>query len=159
MTTSARWPAGIGELLNGDDLDTKIGLTLQLFTTGPTGWPHVALLSAGEVLIDGSDSARLALWPTTATSENLQRDRRASLGLVHDGAWWLARLQIDGTALLDQLPRPLLGVRAQLVELREERAPYARLTGGPTFDLVDPNEVLARWRSSLDALRRAQDFS
>lgn len=158
MTTSTRWPAGIGELLDGDDLDTKVGLTLQLFTTGATGLPHVALLSAGEVLIDGPDSVRLALWPTTSTSENLQRDRRASLGLVHDGAWWLARLQIDGVVLLDDLPRPVLGVSARLVELREERAPYARLTGGPTFDLLDPAEVLARWRSTLEVLRGAQDL-
>ncbi|MBK5222460.1 MAG: pyridoxamine 5'-phosphate oxidase family protein [Acidimicrobiia bacterium] len=149
------WPKGLVRLLDGDDLGEKVGFTMQLLTVGPGGWPHVALLGVGEVLIVDPDTVRFALWQTTTTSGNVARYRQAVLGFVHDEAWCLARLEVEGVELLDHLPTPLLGVQARLVDLRQDRAPYARLTGALTFELHEPASVLPRWRATVEALLAA----
>ena len=41
-------PAEILDFLNGDDLDRKLSQAVRLSTIGEEGWPHAAMLSAGE---------------------------------------------------------------------------------------------------------------
>jgi hypothetical protein len=43
-------PDGVLRLLDGDDLHERIGLALLLVTNGRDGFPHLAVISMGEVL-------------------------------------------------------------------------------------------------------------
>lgn len=43
-------PAGVRELLDGSAIEAATGATVLLLAVDDTGWPRVAMLSAGEVL-------------------------------------------------------------------------------------------------------------
>jgi hypothetical protein len=50
---------------------------------------------------------------------------------------------------------PLAFFEAEIEAVRQHIAPYARVTGGITFLLHDPQAVLPRWQRQIAALRAA----
>jgi hypothetical protein len=69
------------DFLNGKDLDRKLSQAVRLSTISEDGWPHAAMLSAGEMLaLDASEIAML-LFEGSNTSRNLARDGRLTLTL------------------------------------------------------------------------------
>jgi len=112
------------------------------------------MLSAGEVLVTGPRSLRLALWPRSASTANLARSPLATVALVHDGAGWYLRCRVVGRRELALSGgRRLAGFELATAEALEDRVPYAELTGGVGFRLREPDAVLAAWRETLAALR------
>ena len=74
-------PEEILDFLNGDDLDRKLSQAIRISTVSEEGWPHAAMLSAGEMLaLDASEVAML-LYEGSNTSRNLARDGRLTLTL------------------------------------------------------------------------------
>jgi hypothetical protein len=151
-------PAQIRPLLDGNALETREGVTFLLLTSSDDGWPHLAMLSVGELLAVGDRELRAALWPGSTAATNLARTGQATLALVHDEAGYYLRCSAEAGPDL-----PIQGGRLAYFELRVEDAledvvPYARLTSGVTFHLNDPNDVLPRWRETVEALRmRSED--
>jgi len=147
-------PEALAELLNGVDLDHKVGLTVELLTVGDEGWPNVALLSAGEVVVVGPRQVRVALWPDTQTSRNLAARQQCTLTLVQGGAAHYLRCRAAPPMPLDlatgqRLARFDMTVIHHLVD----EVPYARLESGAVFSLAEADETLATWRRTVDALR------
>lgn len=138
-------------LLDGAELAGKAGVTFQVITVDDESWPHVALLSVGELLVPTGDVLLVALWPSSRTTANLKAHGRATLTFTAGGAQWLARLHVNYVAEIGEPARSAF--RATLDELRRDEVPYATLTSGITFALVDPDEVLPRWERTLAALR------
>jgi hypothetical protein len=142
--------------LDGRDLASQTGETFVLSTVGEHGWPHLAMLSAGELLAISARELRLALHAGSGTSANLARSGRGTLLAVADGGAitirLLARLlghrSVDGgeLALFD----------AEVAELTEHRVGYAELESGIRFRLPEPELVLARWERTHDVLREAR---
>lgn len=62
-----------------DDADQSAFL---LVTTDDDGAPRISLVSAGELLVHGTRTLRLALWPGTHTARNLTRGGAVLLGVV-----------------------------------------------------------------------------
>ena len=148
-------PAEIRPLFAGADLAAPEGLTFLLLSTTESGWPHVAMLSVGEVLGLDERHLRLALWRGSTASTNLAQTGQATLALVHDGAAYSLRCTARGGADLRMEGHGALTVfDLQVAEALEDVAPYAQLTSGVTFRLNDPDEVLPRWRETIAALRR-----
>jgi len=145
--------ADVVALLDGTDLPARAGLTLELITLGADGWPRVALLSVGEVLATGKDSLRLALWPGSRSTANLERSARALLAFVHDGAAHRVRLEARRAADLLVGTNARAVFDASVVSVARDEVPYARLRAGITHELVDPEDTLARWRATVAALR------
>jgi hypothetical protein len=143
-------PAEVVALLDGSDLEDRVGLTVELITTGGDGWPRVALLSAGEVLATDDSRIRLALWPDSCTTANLTRTGRGVLALVHDGTAFTVRVE---TGRGPDLPGPLAAFDGRVAGVRRDEVGYARLTGGITFELPEAAGVVARWRDTIAALR------
>jgi hypothetical protein len=145
-------PDDLMVLLGGGDLAARVGFTIELLTAGEDGWPHVALLSVGEVLALDRCNLRLALWPGSRTTGNLTRARRAVLAFVYAQAAYRIRLT---TQRLPDLSTPALraAFEGRVVELRADEVPYAVLKTGTTFELIDEPGVLSRWQSTIDALR------
>jgi len=56
-------PADLAAALDGSRLADQVGDTYLLLTMSEAGWPHVAMLSAGEVLAVDDAELRLALRP------------------------------------------------------------------------------------------------
>jgi hypothetical protein len=145
--------ADVLALLDGTDLQARAGLTLELITVDADGWPRVALLSVGEVLATGEGSLRLALWPGSRTTANLERSARALLAFVLDGTAHRVRLEARRCAdlLVGGDARAIFD--APVVSVARDEVPYARLGTGITHELVDPQQTLARWRATVAALR------
>jgi hypothetical protein len=148
-------PEPLCALLDGDDLAGKEGETFLLLTVDEAGWPHVALLSVGEVVARSPRELRLALWPGTGTGANLARGGRATLAAFHAGSAYYATLRADRLADLDTPHGPFAHFRATVREVRADTVDYADLLAGIQFRLKDQAGSIRRWREVVDALRAA----
>ncbi len=147
-------PETVRTLLDGSEISAREGLTFLLITTDELGWPHVAMLSVGELLAVDASALRAALWLHSSTTHNLTRERRGLLAAVIDGRAYYARLVATRGDDLDlgadgRLAYFLLDVE----DVLEDAAEYATLTSGVTFRLHEPAAVVARWQHAIDALR------
>ena len=85
-------PAEVAGYIDGTDLPAKTQ-ALRLSTVDAEGWPHAALLSAGDMVVTSSGRIRLGIFPQSATAANLARDGRLTLTLAIDGGLWELRLR------------------------------------------------------------------
>ena len=148
-------PEPLRKLLDGSDLAGRVGLTWLLVTVAEDGWPHVAMLSVGEVLAAGPESLRLALWPGSRTTANLERTGFGLLMAVVGSTTYHVRLQSRRGADLSVRRRPRAYFAASVVEVLEDVVGYATVTNGIGFRLNQPEEVLADWEAAVAGLRRA----
>lgn len=153
-------PDHLLDLLDGRDLAAREGVTLLLLTATADGWPHVAMLSVGEVVAVGPNRLRAALWLRSTATQNLARERRGTLALVQAGAGYSLRCRAERRADLRLRDgQELATFDLEIVDVLEDVAPYATLTGGVTFRLKDPAAVVPRWQETIDALRRGTQWS
>jgi hypothetical protein len=142
-------PEPVRRSLAADGLD---GFTLELISVDTDGWPHVALLSVGEVLALTGPHLRLALWPSSTTVANLQRTRKGTLATVADATAFRLKLQVISRGTLEGPAGPSAIFDARVVDVRADVAPYAVLESGIRFRLVDPDAVAARWAATQNWL-------
>jgi len=141
---TAFMPDEILDFLNGKDLDRKLSQAVRLSTIGEDGWPHAAMLSAGEMLALDSSEIAMLLYEGSNTSRNLARDGRLTLTLPLDHGLCEMRLRATEwhrcfTALVE--------------DVRQHRSHYADVVSGVTFRLHDPTAVLARWSRQIEMLQ------
>jgi hypothetical protein len=149
---AAALPPQVLQDLDGDHLHTRAGEAIRLSTVGPDGWPHAAQLSVGEILSVGPAELLVAVWPRSATAQNLRRDGRVTMSLVHDGA--LLEMRALASLVAEHKTKLELTVfRVKIESVSEHRAKYADVLSGVTFRLHDPDKVLARWREQIAMLR------
>lgn len=141
------------EFLNGRDLEMKQFEAMMLLTVTEDGWPHSAMVSAGEVVALSRSRLRLALWPGTVTSGNMIRSGRAVLVAVHQGAVHYVRLSLRRLPQLTSARHPRERFEAEIMSVREDIAKYADITSGVTILLKQQAEVLKRWGETLTELR------
>jgi hypothetical protein len=156
MPTSlgSQLPDKLQSLFAGTDLASGIGETFLLLTTGEDGWPHMAMLSVGELLLGDPSTLRSALWLHSTATRNLTRERRGLLAVVQDGAGYYLRCQALRGADLDLGEDGRLAYfELKIQDVLEDAVNYAVLTSGMTFKLHNPDQVLARWQKTVDALR------
>jgi Pyridoxamine 5'-phosphate oxidase len=147
-------PAQVARYLDGTELLTKTQ-ALRLATVNEAGWPHAALLSAGDMLAVAPGRIRFAIFPQSETTANLARDGRLALTLSVDGG--MCELLMRARRLEHASPEvPLAVFEAEVEKVRMHAAPYAAVTGGITFALRDPQAVLRRWQRQIAALRAAR---
>lgn len=149
-------PAPLRALLDADPAAEVVdGFTLLLLTQRADGWPHLAMLSAGEVACAAEERLSLAVWPSSGSTENLRARGRATLSAVLDGVSYLLRLEVEEAG---ELTTPLAGTLARfelrVVAASADEAPYARLESGVRFALNDRAATLPRWREVKEALCR-----
>ena len=150
MQDAATMPAAWRETFDGTALDVKLKVSALLSTVAEDAWPHASFLGVGEVLADGPRALKLMLWPSSNAAANILRDGRAAFFAVADGAVWEARLEIVRDAMAD------VGLRmfaAEIVLMREHRAPYAEVEGLVSFRLQQEEDTLARWHRQIACLQ------
>ncbi|MBO4221287.1 hypothetical protein [Bradyrhizobium neotropicale] len=151
--TSSKIPDRVVRYLDGTELETKTQ-ALRLSTVGSDGWPHAALLSAGDMVIMPSGRLRFAVFPQSTMTSNLEREGRLTIALSLDGGICEMKLRCRRLAhSSDDVPLALF--EAEVESVRQHVAPYADVTGGVTFALHDPQAVLSRWQRQIAALRAA----
>ncbi|MGH9244362.1 MAG: pyridoxamine 5'-phosphate oxidase family protein [Acidimicrobiales bacterium] len=150
---SRELPDGLLDLLSGHDLAGKVGETILLITVSESGWPHVAMLSAGEIVARSPAAMTMALWTGTETSENLRRGQ-ATLVIVRDGAGHYIEASVRSADVLDVDGRSLDRFECEVERVLSDRVGYARLTSGITFELPDEPAVVERWERTVEAMTR-----
>lgn len=139
---------------DGRDLETKLSQAASLATVDAEGWPHLAYLSVGEVLAEGRKIS-LALWPTSRTTRNLDREGRAVLHAAFDGAVWQGRLQLSRRGAAEVPGEPVI-FAGEVVAVSRHVAPYAEVTGLISYLLKDVSSTLARWELQMQHLRSSR---
>jgi hypothetical protein len=146
-------PAEVAHYLDGTDLLAKTQ-ALRLSTVDAAGWPHAALLSAGDMVVLPPERIRFGIFPQSATAANLARDGRLTVTLSLDGG--MCELRLRAHRLAHSSPDvPLAFFEAEVETARIHGAPYATVTGGITFALHEPQAVLSRWQRQIATLRAA----
>lgn len=153
QSLGAQIPEGIRPLFSGTALEEREGLTFLLLTATPDGWPHLAMLSVGEVVLLDERRLRVALWPNSTATANVTASARSTVALVHAGAGYYLRCTAARQADIMVPAGGRLAVFDLAVEdALEDRAPYAELTGGVSYRLKDPGAVMPRWRATVEAM-------
>lgn len=141
--------AMVCRFFDGADLRDKSTQAASLLTTTADGWPHAAMISAGELVVRPDRTLGLATWSGSRTTGNARRTGHALLHVILEGHAIRVRMQLrpehdDGTLTL---------FSGQVLGLDEDIARYATLTSGATFALHDPTSVLARWAATVAQLQ------
>jgi hypothetical protein len=145
-------PDPFRDALSGGDLGSQVGRTYILLTADERGDVSIALLSAGEVLAIDDRRLRIALWPGTTTTRNLQRSGRGTLASIeHEGTYYV-RLDARRSSDVQAASMNHATFDAHVIEVLLDDVTYATIASGIRFDLKDPEVVLSRWQSTVDAL-------
>ena len=151
------WPAAPRALLDGTSLASKTGFTASLLTTD-TNNDHVrtSLLGAGELYAPDSRTLCVALWPQSRAAGVLARSGRAALTFVCEDAFYQVQLQFEPLAPAPGDSGGLAHFIGAIDTGEAQRVPYARLTGGITFELEEGGAaVLDRWEQQIEHLKQA----
>jgi hypothetical protein len=145
----ATLPEELADLLDGNDLERKIGDTLLLIVGRADDFPRVAMLSVGEIFAPSAREVRLALWRGSKTTESLSAIGKATVvyyaprTAVYVGLEATRAGESSGLALFTALP----------VWVRRDEVDYAEITSGVRYVLRDPAAVVPRWRRAIEAMR------
>lgn len=145
-------PAILFADLDGDRLEDKVGLTFLLVTFGDTGWPSIALLSAGEVVAPTDSTVRLGLWPGTTAASNLVASGHGTLAVFAPGRAHYVRLTVKPVARVGARGTPVAMFNGEVDDVLQDEVAYARLISGIMFELAEPAKVLVRWQSTVAEL-------
>jgi hypothetical protein len=145
-------PAPVRRCLQ-DEPERYVGLTILVLSELESGWPHLAMVSVGELVVAEDGRLALALWPTSTCAANLSRAARATLGVVVDGLAFSLRCRVDDELSIttDEDPERRAFV-LRVAAATKDSAPYAQLLSGVTYRLHDAQATLARWRRTRAAL-------
>jgi hypothetical protein len=144
-------PEALTELLRAEP--GAEGVAILVLTVRDDGWPHQAMVSAGELVLMDDRRLALALWPTSTSAANATANGQVTLAAVIGPTSYTVRAR---ARRVDDLVTPLGGTLARfeltVVAAAADEAPYARLESGIRFSLNDPDSTLARWREVRAAL-------
>ncbi|MCY7865617.1 pyridoxamine 5'-phosphate oxidase family protein [Bacillus spizizenii] len=142
------------ELLDGNRLNEKQHEAFVLQTVAEDGWPHAAMISAGEIIALSRTDIRIALWKNTATAANILRTGKAQFTAWWKGAAHYVKLQCEPLPPLTEAEYDRDRFACRIVSMKEDVAKYAGLTSGVRIQLHSPEEVLNRWEKTLEELKR-----
>ena len=147
-------PAQLVQLLCGLDLRSRTEMACVLVTQGADGYPHPAIVTAGELIAGSPSTIRLALYAESSASRNLRERGVATLCLAHAGAGYYVKADAEpyaadapafaGLSVFTLRPRHVL----------KDAEEGAEVTSGFRFrDLRGEDALLERWEPVVDALR------
>ena len=147
-------PAELVELFNGEALAGKIGQALLVAVTDEAGWPHLAMVSYGEVVAIDAATLRLGLWDGSRTTRYLRQTGKATLCLAGEHGVFYIKGQVRdlGRALTEPAPIAKLELRVQ--EVLQDGDPDGEVISGITYRSTETQgQVLERWTRQIAALR------
>lgn len=152
-SSTTELPAGLRRALAGDRLADEVGRTLLVIAVDPAGWPRVATLSVGEVYAPGVGTVLLSLYASSRTTAAIRSSGRALLLGDDDGA--IVRVRLEPVEVHDPVAAEAGRVtfRSPVVAVEIDSVPYARVTHGIGFELVDGAAALERWERQLAGMK------
>lgn len=154
MMNEIQLSSAVFELLDGTRLADKQHTAMMLLTVSEDDWPHTAMVSVGEVVALNRTELRIGLWPGTTTTTNFVRTGKATLVIVQDGKAIYIRLLAERLPMCVESTHPRERFAASITAYREDVAKYAHITSGIQIDLLEPDQVLARWEETIQELMK-----
>ncbi|MGQ3480992.1 pyridoxamine 5'-phosphate oxidase family protein [Paenibacillus sp. TY11] len=139
-------------LLDGKGLEHKQHEAMMLLTVTEDQWPHIAMISVGEVVALDEKNLRLALWPGTTTTGNMIRTGKATLAVFIGGKAHYVRLSLEHLPTLPGAKHVRERFAAQVFAAREDSAQYADILTGVMVRLKEPESVINRWNETVAEL-------
>jgi hypothetical protein len=135
-----------------DDPDQSAFL---LVTTDDDGAPRISMVSAGELLVHGARTLRLALWPGTHTARNLARGGAVTLGAVSPDS--VTYVLAEPVRLAVPEPAGVECFELTVTEVRADVHVGMPVTSGIMFRTEEPERVTAveTWRRQRALLAEA----
>jgi hypothetical protein len=147
-------PDALRALLEEEPAETD-DFTILVLTLSEE-WPHLAMVSRGELVCTGDRILALALWPTSTACANLALSSRATLSAVVDTVAYSLRVTARRVSdIATEVGGTLACFRLEVETVTGDQAPYARLESGVRFRLLDPEPTVDRWREVRQKLRGA----
>jgi hypothetical protein len=148
-------PAAIQQALDGSGVSEAEGTVYVLAVQREDGWPHLSMLSVGELLLVDPCTIRTALWPGSTSTRLLTETGQATMAVVQGGAAYYLRCEArrGDDILFPSGTRKLAYFELDVVEVRKDEVPYAELTSGITYRLKDPASVAERRQEIIETLR------
>ena len=145
-------PASLVELLDGSDLERKIGGAFVIIAAGEDGWPHAATVSVGEVLAVTSTDLLMTLYAGSRTTAAIAYSGRALLLTTDAGGVVRVGLEVRplGEQTSDGRRR---GFHCTVASVEIDTVNYARITHGLEFELLDEGAAIRRWKQQIEDLR------
>jgi hypothetical protein len=111
----------------------------------------------GEVLAVDRNRIRLALWPGSTAAVNLApRGAHALITIIEDGPVWAVHgSTMAGRGMSVPGFQTVTAIEVEVDEVRCDSVDYAVIETGVRFRLLDPGQVLPRWRATRRALADA----
>ena len=151
-TTSREIPDGVARYLDGTELLTKTQ-AMRLSTVDADGWPHAALLSAGDMVIMPSGKIRFVLFPKSTLTSNLDREGRLTIDPFFSTVAFANCAPFAPTCAATP-DVPLAFFEAEVETVRHHVAPYAAVTGVFTFRCMSLSQFFHAGKQ-ITALRAA----
>ena len=145
-------PPRVMRLLDGQDIGSKVGVTFLLLTVSQSNWPHVAMLSVGELVATSSARLQMALWQRSESGANLARTGQGTLMFVIEGVGYYTEFSANKAGDLFVGQQTLDRFECRVERVLYDEAKYARLTSGIVFELPEPDKVVARWENTVAAM-------
>jgi hypothetical protein len=125
-----------------------------LVTHGADGYPHPAIVTAGELVAGSPSALRTALYAESSASRNLRERGVGTLCLAHEGAGYY--IKADAEPYADNSPA-LRGLSVFTLRPRhvlKDAEEGAEVTSGFQFrDLRGSEALVQRWDPIVTALR------
>lgn len=139
-------------LLNGQNLENKQNIVMTLHSITSSGYPHTCMVSVGEIIAINPQTLRIALWPETQTSLSLHEIGKANLVIVNNHK--VTYLELDTKLLPKPEQETYVRTRFEAIvkSVKEDKAKYADIVSGITIALHKPEDILNRWKVTLNEL-------
>jgi hypothetical protein len=152
----ATLPEELFRALSGSPPDPRVGEAILIATADPSGRPHPALLSYGEVRARDVGTLCFATYAASTTAQNLRERGAVTFCFIRAGSAVYVKARAGETgpaAALDGLAR----FEAAVEEVRRDRARVdleggTEITSGITFRVDDPAAQARRWSALHEAL-------
>lgn len=139
-------PESLVRALDDEVLDDPDQSAFLLVTTDDDGAPRISMVSVGELLVCGTRTLRLALWPGTNTARNLGRGGAVLLGFVSPDS--VTYVCAEPVRLAVPEPAALECFELTVTEVRVDVHVGMPVTSGITFRVEGPDRTtaVATWR-------------
>lgn len=151
-------PEAAVAMLDGSQAHEQVGKIALLLTVDDDGFPHVALLSPGEVLACGKSEVRLALYGSGKTIENIASRSRLTLAILEPGL--CCYVKGSGVVMEAEVPPgPIQPFAARRVDVEIEDVLLdsevgAAVETGPRYSRsISRGEELEQWNRVWGVLR------
>jgi len=134
------------QFFNGKNVSDKQHEAILLLSIDDEQWPHVAMISVGEIVALNESELRLSLWRNSVTSTNIIRTGLATIVVILEGVAYYIKLSAQAQSISDERQ----GFVATIASIREDVAKYADIISGVRIQLKEPEPVIQRWKETIE---------